>query len=279
MFAAVGLLAAALSAQPRSYEPDWNRPAKPHRIIDNVYFVGTNNLGVFLVTTRAGHILIDPGFDETVPLIRDSMRALGFRYEDVRILLTTQAHFDHVAALARIKRDTGARVEAMTEDAGLLESGGRDDFVFGDDRPFPPVTVDRRLNDGDIVSLENVRLKAIHTPGHTPGATTFTTVVSEGGWSHQLIFAASITINPGTRLVGNPRYPRLVEDWQRTYAVLESLSPGVWLAAHTGLFGMDAKVARAGGGENPFIDPAGYRRYLANGRQQLSAALAAELSR
>jgi metallo-beta-lactamase class B len=276
------LVAAAAAAPPPQqsrYEPEWNRPAVPHRIVDNVYFVGTNNLGVFLVTTPQGHMLIDPGFDETVPLIRESMAALGFRYEDVRVLLTTQAHFDHVAAMARIKRETGARVEAMRDDAALLEAGGRGDFRFGDDAPFPPVAVDRVLRDGDIVEQGRVRLTARHTPGHTKGATTFTTIVADDGWAHQMIFAASTTVNPGTSLVDNTSYPAIVEDWQRTYAVLESLSPGVWVAAHTGMFDMPGKLARLGRGRNPYVDPAGYRRYLLEGRRQLSTLLAEQLAK
>jgi metallo-beta-lactamase class B len=281
MLAWVFVAAAAAAPPPQQprYEPEWNRPAVPHRIVDNVYFVGTNNLGVFLVTTPQGHVLIDPGFDETVPLIRESMAALGFRYDDVRVLLTTQAHFDHVAAMARIKRETGARVEAMREDAALLEAGGRGDFRFGDDAPFPPVAVDRVLRDGDIVEQGRVRLTARHTPGHTKGATTFTTIVADDGWAHQMIFAASTTVNPGTSLVDNTSYPTIVEDWQRTYAVLESLSPGVWVAAHTGMFDMPGKLARLGGRRNPYIDPAGYRRYLLEGRRQLSTLLAEQLAR
>ena len=142
---------AAVSAQYFPYEPDWNRPAPPHRVIDNVYFVGTTELGAFVVTTPRGHILIDPGFDETAPLIRTSMRTLGLAYEDIRVLLTTQAHFDHVAGMARIKQETGARVEAMREDAALLESGGRGDFLFGNDRTFRPVKVYRDLRQGDVL--------------------------------------------------------------------------------------------------------------------------------
>ena len=278
--AAAALTAVAVpAAQRAAYNPEWNQPAAPHKIIDNVYFVGTNELGSFLLTTPGGHMLIDPGFDETVPLIKKSMATLGFTYEDIRVLLTTQAHFDHVSALARIKRETGARVEAMGPDAALLESGGKGDFLFGDDPTFPPVKVDRVLRDGDVVEQGRVRLTARHTPGHTKGATTFTTVVSERGWSYPMIFAASTTVNPGTSLVGNPKYPNIVADWQRTYAVLESLSPGVWVAAHTGMFDDKGKLARVGKGENPYVDPRGYRRYIQNSRERFTALLAEQLTR
>jgi metallo-beta-lactamase class B len=275
------LMAAALAtlpAQRSSYEPAWNRPAQPHRIIGNVFFVGTNELGTFLIATPRGHILLDPGFDESVPLLKASMRALGFRYEEIRVLLSSQAHFDHAAGLARIKRETGARLEAMREDAALLERGGRDDFRFGNERTFPPVGVDRVLKHGDVVEHGGVRLIAHHTPGHTKGATTFTAIVAEAGWAHQVVFAASTTVNEGTRLVNNTRYPNIVEDWQRTFALLDSLSPGVWVSAHTGFFDMRNKLPRVGKGPNPYIDPVGYRRYLASSRQRFAALLAEELA-
>src|SRR6187551_3791079 len=141
------------AAQSKSYRPDWNQPATAHQVIGPVYFVGTNALASFLITTRDGHILLDPGFEESVPLIKNSVRVLGFKYEDIRILLNSQAHYDHAAGLAQIKRETGAQLAAMADDASLLEAGGRGDFLFGNDYPFPPVTVDRRLRDGDVIEL------------------------------------------------------------------------------------------------------------------------------
>jgi metallo-beta-lactamase class B len=192
-------------------------------------------------------------------------------------LLTSQAHHDHAAALARIKRETGARLYAMAEDAPLLESGGADDFVFGNDGRFPPVAVDRRLRDGEVVALGGVRLTARHTPGHTKGATTFVTTAVDRGQAHQVVFAVSVTVNPGTVLVDNPKYPNILTDWERTYAILESLSPGVWVAAHSGVFDMGGKLARRTKGENPYVDAAGYRRYIASGRQRFATVLAEEL--
>ena len=275
--AAVAFVTVPILAQYRPFEPAWNRPATPHPVIANVYFVGTTELGTFLITTPAGHILLDPGFDESVPLIRKSMAALGFKYEDIRILLNSQAHYDHAAGLARIKRETGARLYAMAEDAALLESGGADDFVFGNDGRFPPVTVDRRLRDGDVVELGGVRLTARHTPGHTKGATTFLATAVDRGQAHQVVFAVSVTVNPGTVLVDNPKYPNILTDWERTYAILDSLSPGVWVAAHSGVFDMRGKLARSGKGENPYVDAGGYRSYVASGRQRFATLLAEEL--
>jgi metallo-beta-lactamase class B len=279
--AALALVVAASftgAAQSSSYRADWNQPATPHQVIGPVYFVGTNALASFLITTRSGHLLLDPGFAESVPLIKSHIRALGFKYEDIRILLNSQAHYDHAAALAQIKRETGATLAAMADDASLLESGGRGDFVFGDDYPFPPVTVDRRLRDGDVIELGELRLTARHTPGHTKGAATFFTTAIDRGQAHQVVFATSTTVNPGTKLLDNPKYPNLVQDWERTYAILESLSPGVWVSAHTNVFDMAGKLARRKAGDNPYIDPRGYRLHLAASRQRFAELLKEEIS-
>lgn len=266
------------AAQSRSYRADWNQPATPHQVIGPVYFVGTNALASFLITTRSGHLLLDPGFAESVPLVKDNIRALGFKYEDIRILLNSQAHYDHAAALALIKRETGATLAAMAEDAPLLESGGRGDFVFGDDYPFPPVTVDRRLRDGDVIELGELRLTARHTPGHTKGAATFFTTAIDRGQAYQVVFATSTAVNPGTKLLDNPKYPKLVQDWERTYAILESLSPGAWVSAHTTVYDMAGKLARRKAGDNPYIDPRGYRQHLAASRQRFAELLKEELA-
>jgi metallo-beta-lactamase class B len=275
--AVVATAVSAALAQSPGYDPAWNKPASPHKVIANIYFVGTNELASFLLTTSSGHILIDPGFDESVPLVRNAIRSLGFKYEDVRLLLNTQAHFDHAAGLARIKKETGARLEASAEDAALLEAGGHGDFLFGASRTFPPVKVDRRLADRDAVELGGVRLIAHLTPGHTRGGMTFTTVATEGGRAYAVVFAISTTVNPGTALVDNQAYPAIVTDWQRTYAVLDSLAADVWVSQHTSVFDMAGKLARMGRGENPYVDPRGFRRYIATSRQRFAQLLAAQL--
>lgn len=277
----LSLAALGGAAQSKSYRADWNQPATPHQVIGPVYFVGTNALASFLITTRSGHILLDPGFEESVPLIKNSMRALGFKYEDIKILLNSQAHYDHAAGLALIKRETGAQLMAMADDAPLLEAGGRGDFLFGDDYRFPPVMVDRRLRDGDVIELGGLRLVARHTPGHTKGAATFVTNAVDRGQAHQVVFATSTTVNPGTKLIDNPKYPNVVSDWERTYAILESLAPGVWVSAHTNVFDMAGKLARrktGKPGDNPYVDPTGYRAFLATSRQRFAALLKEELT-
>jgi len=212
--------------------------------------------------------------EETVPVIKAALQKLGLKYSDIKILLTSQAHYDHAAGLALVKRETGAQMAAIGPDAELLEAGGHGDFVFGDELAFPAVKVDRVLKDGDVVELGGVRLTALHTPGHTKGATTFTTRVEENGRSYNVVFATSISVNPGTALVNNRKYPNIVADWEKTYRVLKGLTPDVWFSSHAGFFDMKGKSARLGANPNPYIDPAGYREYVASGERQFRAHLA-----
>ncbi len=275
IFFAFALCAAVMAAQD-AFEPDWNKPAPPHRVIGNISYVGTSELGVFVVTTPGGHILLDAAFDQSVPMIRSGMKTLGLRYENIKLLLSSQAHYDHVAGLARVKRETGARLEVMAEDAPLLEAGGRGDFRFGDEFTFPAVKVDRLLRDGDRVELGGVTLTARHTPGHTKGATTFTTIVEDAGRKYDVVFATSLSVNPGTKLLNNPKYPSIVKDWEKTFRVMRSLQPDVWVAGHAGFFDMAGKAARAGEQPNPYIDPAGYRRYVESAEERFRTLLSAE---
>ena len=247
---------------------DWNKPSEPFRIVGPVHYVGTNELGAYLITTPAGHILVDGGLPESAPLIEASIRALRFDPKDIRVLLTTQAHFDHVGSLAHFQRLSGARVEVMDGDVPVLESGGKADYLFGGAGSrylYDPVKVTRTLHDGDTVTLGGVTLTARRTPGHTPGSTTWLTTVKDGARSYKVVFAGSTSINPGTRLVKDPSYPGIAADFAHAFEVLESLTPDVFLAAHTGFFDLEGKRARLGkaGAENPFVDPGAYRAHVA----------------
>lgn len=259
---------AAVSAQDTA---SWNKPTEPFRVVGPVHFVGTNELAAFLVTTPGGHVLIDGGLPESAPLIEKSIRALGFDPRYIRVLLTTQAHFDHVGSLAHFKKLSGGRVEVMEGDVSLIESGGRTDYLFGDGADgfdarfrFEPVKVDRTLRDGDTVVLGGITLTARKTPGHTPGSTTWLTRVDDGGRGYDVLFAASTGINPGTRLVDRPSYAGIAEDYARSFQILESLKPDVFLGGHTGFFRMEEKRARLGkDGVNPFVDLEGFRTHVA----------------
>ena len=245
----------------------WNLPFEPFKIAGSVYYVGTSELAVYLITTPSGHILIDGGLPESAPLIERSIRHLGFKVEDIDVLLTTQAHFDHVGSLAALRKASGSRVMVMMGDAALVEAGGKGDYLFGDRQPFPPVKVDRVLRDGDIVALGGITLKAALTPGHTKGCTTWTTEIADGGRQLKVLFAGSTGVNPGTVLPSMPTYPTIGADYDRAFEVQAALSPDIWLAAHASLFGLAEKRAKQKtGGPNPFIDPDGWKRSVESRR-------------
>ena len=183
----------------------WNQPFKGFRIIGNIYYVGTNNLACFLITSPEGHILIDTAMEESGPLVRANIEALGFKLKDIRVILSSHAHFDHVAGHADMKTATGAQVLATAPDAATLESGGRKGF-----HPlmaYKPVKVDRVIKDGEIVRLGNIAMTAHMVPGHTEGNTAWTTTIEDKGKTYAVVFAASMSINPGVRMVNNPTWP------------------------------------------------------------------------
>jgi metallo-beta-lactamase class B len=269
---AAALLLLTLSA-PQS-TPAWTDPQAPFRLAGPIYYVGTAELAAFLIHTPQGHILIDGGTPETAPLIQKSITGLGFKLEDIRILLTTQAHFDHVGTHAHFKKLSGARVEAMAADAKLLRDGGKSDYLFGDNPKyhFPRMAVDRTLKDGDIVTIGGIRLTARHTPGHTPGSATYVMDINEGGKDLKVVFAASTSVNPGTRLVKDPSYPGILEDYRKTFGVLESLKPDIFLSGHGSFFGLQRKRAAMA---QAWIDPKGYADLIARKKKDFEAIVAA----
>ncbi len=257
----------------------WFEPVEPFRIVGPIHYVGTRELGVYLIATPEGHILLDGATTESAPLIEASIRKLGFEPDEIRHLLITQAHFDHVGTLARFKRLTGASVAVMAPDAPLLASGGRTDYLFADDPSFhfPPVTADHLLIDGDTVEIGGVSLTARLTPGHTPGCTTWLTTVEEGGRTYHVVFQGSTSVNPGTRFVNQPSYPGIADDYRRAFHLLESLQPDVPLAAHASAFDLERKRARAeAAGVEAFVDSDGYRRRLAESKARFEALVEAE---
>jgi metallo-beta-lactamase class B len=244
-------------------------PFPPHHVIGNVYFVGSKGLGIYLVSTPQGHILINAGLEDSVALIQRSVEKLGFRFSDVKILLISHAHFDHDAGAARIKQITGAKYMVMDADVPVIESGGKRDFFYSrtPGMLYPAAKVDRVLHDGDTVSLGDSVLTAHLTPGHTKGCTTWTMKVQESGKSYDVVIVGSPNVNDGYKLVKNAAYPQIASDYAKTFSVLHSLHAEVFLGAHGSYYDMESKYARMGGGANPFIDPQGYEKYV-NQREQ-----------
>jgi metallo-beta-lactamase class B len=249
--------------------PDWVNPFPPHRILNNLYYVGSAGLASYLVTTPEGNILINSSLEQSVPLIQASIEKLGFKFSDTKILLISHAHWDHCAGSAKIIAMTGAKYMVMTEDVPVVESGGKKDFQYGD-KPedlYPSAKVDRVLHDGDEVKLGDVVLVAHKTAGHTKGCTTWTMKVHDdkSGKTYDAVIVGSPNVNPGYRLVNNAAYPEIANDYQHEFAVLKSLPCDIFLGAHGAYYDMAGKYPKLNaGGENLFIDPAGYKAYIAD---------------
>lgn len=251
----------------------WNQPVTPFRIVGDVYYVGAAEVSSFLITTSQGHILLDSGFLETVPQIKENVARLGFRFEDIKILLNSHAHADHAGGLAQLKELTGAKLMVSEGDAPLLARGGKNDANFGDGFLFQPVTADRMLRDGDTVTLGEALLTARITPGHTPGCTTWTMKVREGLKLYDVVFAGSTTA-PGYKLVSNANYPNIVQDYELTFRLLKNLPCDVFLAAHGSAFWLKDKLKqwRYSPG-NPFINKNGLKKYVERTEKEFRAEL------
>jgi len=243
---------------------DWNKPFPAHKVIGNVYFVGSEQLGSFLIATPDGHILINSDYEETVPVIRAAVEKLGFKFTDIKIVLGSHAHPDHMTGDALVKELTGAKVMAMEEDVPALTNirpGGK----------LHPI--DRVLHDGDTVTLGGTTLVARLTPGHTKGCTTWTLKTAEGGKTYDVVIVGSVSLN-AANLVNNTAYPNIQEDFIKSFKVLRSLPADVFLGSHTGFYRMSEKYARLEKGEsNPFIDPAGYKTLIDSSEQAFNTRL------
>jgi metallo-beta-lactamase class B len=232
---------------------DQRTPFTPHKVAGNIYYVGTRSLASFLVTSPEGHILINTNYEAGVPGLKDSVEKLGFNFGDIKIVLGSHAHGDHMEGDALVKEMTGAQVMAMAEDVPALERmkpGGK---------AHP---LDRILHDGDRVILGGTTLVARLTPGHTRGCTTWTTTIRDDGRDLSVVIVGSMGSNPGFQFVNNKENPAIADEYKQGFRVLRSLKPDVPLASHPAMYDMAAKFARIGKGPNPFIDPAGYTAEL-----------------
>ncbi len=256
------LLAQAQTAQSLISNADWVKAFPPFRMIGNIYWIGTYDLSTYLITTPQGHILINTGLPQTVNQITANVVQLGFKVEDIKILAATHGHFDHVAGLAQLKKLTKAQMVMSAEDAALLESGGKADFRWGadPDAAFEPVTVDRKLKDGDTITLGGVVLTAHHHPGHTKGATSFTLNITEAGKTYRVGIMNMGSINPGVTVRGMPTYPTIGDDYVRTFREQKALTIDVFLASHASQFKMHDKYRPGDPYKvDRFVDAAGYR--------------------
>jgi len=261
--------------------PDWTTNRAPFHVVDNVYYVGSKDLASYLIVTPQGDILINSNLASSVPQIRKNIETLGFKFSDVKILLISHAHFDHAAGSALLKRLTGAKYEVMDADVPVVESGGRNDFQYGNSKGslYEATKVDRVLHDGDEVRLGGTVLVAHLTPGHTKGCTTWTMRVKDGAKSYDVVIIGSPNVNTGYKLVGNPKYQQMAADFASTFRTLKSLPCDIFLGAHGVYFDLNAKLALPKSATNPFLDPDGYKRYVAERQQTFEAELAKQTAK
>ena len=236
----------------------------PHQIIDNIYYVGTESLGSFLITTDEGHILINTDFERTVPTIEDSVEQLGFDFEDIRIILGSHAHGDHMQGDALVKEMTGAEMIAMAQQVPLLEAmtpGGK---------PHP---IDRVINDGDTVELGGETLIAHLTPGHSPGCTSWEIEVEEAGQTYSAVIICSVGVNPNYQLYNNPDRPDIVEEYRSSYAKLRAIAADIPLGSHPSMYNLADKYPQIDETPNPFIDPDLFMYEIAINEQAMNLRL------
>lgn len=276
LLAAAAVISLAQSANNyQSVINEWNKPVKPFQVIGNIYYVGTNFLACYIIKTRAGLILLDTAMQESAPQLRANIESLGFKLSDIKIMLSSHAHFDHVAGHAEMKAATGATVYAMKADAEIMESGGKKGF-----HPlqpyYKPIRVDRILKDGAKVKLGEVTMTAHLTPGHTEGNTTWTMNVTENDKSYHVVFVGSLSINPGVRMVNNPTWAGVADAYARSFAKLKTLPCDVFLGPHGIFFDLDEKMKRSGSQPNPFIDSPGYKKFIDSNEKNYRAQIQRE---
>jgi metallo-beta-lactamase class B len=257
-------LAALLLAEPRPPArtgPLSEEPFPPHRIADNLYYVGSKGLATYLVTTKKGHILINPSFETTVPVIRAGVEKLGFKLSDVKLLLNSHAHDDHVGGMALAKELTGADVYVMGGDDQVVSTGG--EGQYHNKSRWKPTPVNRVLEDGEKVTLGGTTLVARKTAGHTRGCTTWTMKVKDAGKTLNVVIVCSPNVNPGYQLVDNKDYPQIAADFEKSFQTWKALPCDIYLGAHGNYYGMEAKhPLLAAGKANPFVDPQGYKTWI-----------------
>jgi len=272
----LAVLSLALAGAAHADDPaNWSKPIRPYRVVGNIYYVGSEGLSAWLISSSEGHVLLDSGPSPAgAKLIEANIQALGFKLSDVKILINTHAHFDHAGGLAQLKADTGAKVWASRPDEPALKKGQH----FGDNdnglTPFAPVKVDKAFGDGQKLKLGETTLVAHLTPGHTIGCTTWTTQVIDRGRPLNVTFPCSASV-AGNVLVGNKTYKNIVADYRFTFAALKALPTDVMLPSHEEQGNLLAKRRKMLAGDvNAFVDPSEIARYATASEEAFDKELA-----
>ena len=268
---ATGVVSAAAANDP----PKWSMPVQPFRIAGGVYYVGTKGLAAYLIVSKQGAILLDGTTAENAALIERNIQTVGVPLRSVKLLISDHAHHDHVGALAQIQRDTGARFLASAGDAWALMHGQTRGDTNYKPRRFPPIRVDQTVRDGETIRLGEVTLTTHLTPGHTPGCTSWSTTVQEGGKPLNVLFLCSITV-AGNILVGNHAYPEIVSDYRKTFDKLAAMKTDILLTSHPEMAQvLEREARREGGTPDAFVDPSALPSLVAKSRHAFEASLAA----
>jgi metallo-beta-lactamase class B len=262
----IGVLSASIDAQQTWKQlpvtkGDYVKPFPPLRIVGNLYYVGTYDLGCYLITTPEGNILINTGINDSTRPIKENIEKLGFKFQDIKLILATHGHWDHVGAVAEIKRLTGAKFWMEEHDTPMVESGGSLDYRYPEGRGavYEPAKVDRKLKDGDKFTFGGIEFTVMHHPGHTLGATSFSFPIKDGAKTYNVLLVNMASINPGVKVSGMPGFPGIKEAYLSTLAKQEKLKPQIWVASHAAQFNMHKKY-KPGDAYDPnrFVDPDGY---------------------
>ena len=247
-------------------QPEWSKPYEPFRIVGNVYYVGTYDLACYLIVTPEGNILINTGLAASAQTIKDNIEKLGFKFTDTKILLTTQAHYDHVGAMSAIKKQTGAKMMVDEQDAGVLSDGGSSDYELGKNGPtYEPVKADRLLKNGDKITYGGMDITMLHHPGHTKGSSSFLFDAKEGNKTYKVLIVNMPSIVTDQKFSEIPLYPGIAKDYAYTFDALKKLSFDLWVSSHASQFEMHSKH-KPGEAYNPqaFMDRKGYDKAVSD---------------
>lgn len=256
--------------EPPDRPSEWAKPYQPFRIAGNLYYVGTYDLACYLISTPQGHILINTGLAASAQTIRTSVEALGFKFNDIKILLTTQAHYDHMGAMAAIKSMTGAQMMVDSEDSSVVADGGNSDYALGGHgSTYESVKVDRLLHNEDTITLGGMHLVMLHHPGHTKGSCSFLFDVKDKKRSYRVLIANMPTIVTEKSFSDIPAYPSIAKDYEYTFGAMKKLSFDIWLSSHASQFELHTKH-KPGDKYNPaaFKDRKGYDATIRNLQKQ-----------
>ncbi len=257
-------IAATTNAQkvqePKITNEEWSKAYPPFRIVGNLYYVGTYDLACYLITTPNGNILINTGLANSEKQIKDNIKKLGFKFSDIKILLNTQAHYDHLGAMAAIKKQTRAKLFVNEKDAAEVKSGGSSDYAIGGgSSTFVPLTANRLLQNNDVIKLGGMQLVMLHHPGHTKGSSSFLFTVTDEKKSYKVLIANLPTIVTDSSFAAIPSYKTIAADYAYTLKAMKNISFDIWLASHASQFELHGKH-KPGDAYNPaaFIDQEGY---------------------